>query len=286
MHSSPLGLRYRCSASLFVARQQPASAAGCSRCSKPAFASSCFCGTATGRIRSRLLAWQQPAFAFSCISAHPCKRCTPALSGFVTAAVLRCSWHGNSLHPQPVALMARQQAAFAAGCSRCSKPAFAASCILLIPASDALQPFRPSLPLQCFAVRGTAIACSRSRWFPVQQVCIRIQLHAAQQLPGAALRPPGSICAAMLSLLPAPARIRTQLHLALDGVIDGCLALLIGTFGGKSGGMANAQCWSDISAWRCSRAEEHWSDNQPFTIHGTRFCCEVTGSFVFHGEYR
>ena len=38
--------------------------------------------------------------------AHPCKRYTPALKGFVCTALLRCSWHGNSLHPQPVALAA------------------------------------------------------------------------------------------------------------------------------------------------------------------------------------
>ena len=56
------------------------------------------------------------------------------------------------------------------------------------------------MPLQCFAVRITVTACVRSRLFPVQQVCIRIQLHAAQHLPGASLRPPGSICAALPSL--------------------------------------------------------------------------------------
>ena len=34
--------------------------------------------------------------------------------------------------------------------------------------------------------------------------------------------------------------------------LDWRLALLICTFGGKSGGMVvNAHCWSDISAWRC-----------------------------------
>ena len=38
--------------------------------------------------------------------ANRSKRCTPALKGFVTAAVLRSLGHGNSLHSQPVASFA------------------------------------------------------------------------------------------------------------------------------------------------------------------------------------
>ena len=60
----------------------------------------------------RILETRQPAFEFSCISAHPCKRCTPALKGFVIAAVLRSLGHGNCLQPQSVALVAGQQPAF------------------------------------------------------------------------------------------------------------------------------------------------------------------------------
>ena len=128
-HSQPVAL---------MARQQPAAPAGCLQCSKPAFAA-------------------------SCIPAHHCKRRTPALKCFICAALLRCSWNGNSLHSQPVAFsaaslhshsaasrsslqaphispiglryrcsaslfVARQQPASAACCSRCSKHTFAASC--------------------------------------------------------------------------------------------------------------------------------------------------------------
>jgi len=41
LHTSPEGLRLRCSASLARSRHQPASSVCCSRCSKPAFAASC-----------------------------------------------------------------------------------------------------------------------------------------------------------------------------------------------------------------------------------------------------
>ena len=102
LHTSPKGLRYRCSASLFLLRQQPAYTAGC-------------------------ISVQQVCLRIQLLAAQHCQAMHSSPKG------LRCRCSASLL-------VSRQQAAFAAGCSRCSKPAFAASCILLIPASDAHQP--------------------------------------------------------------------------------------------------------------------------------------------------
>ena len=165
--------------------------------------------------------------------------------------MLRSLGHGNSLHPQPVALMARQQPAFAAGCSH-----------------------------------GTATGRIRIQLLSMQQACIRIQLLSCRSaMPGAALRPPGSIRAALLSLLPAPARIRTQLHLALADIWSGawrCLSALWRQ-GGRQRRMLNAGVSSVLGG--AHRYREYWSGNQPFTIQSTRFCCEVARSLLLHGKH-
>ena len=198
LHTSPKGLRYRCSASLARARQQPASAVGCLQCSKSAFAFSCtllsmtalhsalkgsVCAAqlslsnATARIRSQLHL------------AHPCKRRTPALKGFVSAALLRCSYHGNSLQPQLVALMARQQAASAPGCSRCSKLAFAASCT------------RSSLQAPHTSPEGLRLRCSASLF---------VARHQPASAAGCSRCSKPAFASSCISLIPASAALRLE----------------------------------------------------------------------------
>ena len=106
----------------------------------------------------------------------------------IILARLRFSWHGNSPHSQPVALMARH------------KPAFARSCIPLITASAALR--LEGLRLRSHAFASTATACIRSRLLAWQQPafarsCILLSITALHS----ALK--GSVCAALLSLAQA-----------------------------------------------------------------------------------
>ena len=206
--------------------------------------------TATACSRSRLLSWlgnsphpqSVACMAAACIRtqlhpAHPCKRCTPALKGFVCAALLRCSWHGNSLHSQSAAPAQHDSAALrleglrlrsiafactstATACIRSrllawQQPAFARSCIPLIPASAALRleglrlrnqcfrchylgnnlhPHRYTPPLKGFVYAavpgslGMATACIRSRLLAWQQPafarsCTRSSLQALHTSP-------------------------------------------------------------------------------------------------------
>ena len=190
-------------------------------------------------------ATKKPAFARSCTPAHPCKRCTPALKGFICAALLRCSYHGNSLQPQPVALMARQQAAFAASCFRCSKPAFAASCTSSAH-SAALRLEGLRLRSIALAISITATACIRSRLLSWQGSSLHSQPAASPLITAKRCTPAlkGFVTAAVLrfslpgnSLHPQPvacmaaACIRSQLHplsmTALHSALKGsvCAAL-------------------------------------------------------------
>jgi len=141
-----------------------------------------FRGTATARIRCRLLSLQQAYIRTQLHPAHPCKRCTPALPGFVTAAVLRSLRHGSSLHPQPVAL---------AAASLHSQPAAYCSAH-----SAALRLEGLRLRSHAFAVSITATACIRSQLHLVQQACIRTQLHLAHSAVRCpqVVQPPSATC--------------------------------------------------------------------------------------------
>ena len=189
-----------------------------------------FRGTATARIRCRLLSLQQAYIRTQLHPAHPCKRCTPALPGFVTAAVLRSLRHGSSLHPQPVALAAAslhsQPAAHAHPCKR-RTPAlkgFVTAAVLRcswhgnsqhsLPVASGAASLHPHPAAHCsahsaalrleglrlrshaFAVSITATACIRSQLHLVQQACIRTQLHLAHSAVRCpqVVQPPSATC--------------------------------------------------------------------------------------------
>ena len=121
-----------------MARQQPASAVGCSRCSKPAFAASCISlsmkalhSALKGSVCAAMLSLprQQPAVAAGCF------RCSkPAFAASCTRSSLQAphtSPEGLRYRCSAWLFVARQQPAFAAGCIWCSKSASASSCTLL-----------------------------------------------------------------------------------------------------------------------------------------------------------
>ena len=133
-----------------------------------------------------MLSLQQVCIRSQLHLAHPCKRRTPALKGFVTAAVLRLLGHGNGLHSHAAA-----------------SP--------LIPASAALRLEGLHLRILAFAVSITATACSRSRllsWLGnslhpqsvacMAAACIRTQLHPAHPCKRCTPALKGFVCAALL----------------------------------------------------------------------------------------
>ena len=190
-----------------MARQQPASAAGCSHGSSlhsqpaaPAQHDSAALRLEGLRLRSHAFAIPAPACIRTQLHlAHPCKRRTPALKGFVTAAVLRFSWLGNSPHSQPVASSAASLHSHAAA-SRSSLQAMHTSPVgLRCRCSASLARARQLAAFASGCFRGAATACVRSRLLPVQQSASASSCLPAQH-ESAALRPPGSICAALLSL--------------------------------------------------------------------------------------
>jgi len=126
-----------------------------------------------------MLSCSKPASARNCIPAHPCKRCTPALAGFVCAAVLSTAG-------------ARQQSASAAGCLLCSKSGSTSNSIQLSITKRCTPPFGLHLRSNAFVQQRNS-----PHSLPValvQQVCSCICRFL---LPGAALRPAGSTCTAL-----------------------------------------------------------------------------------------
>ena len=210
--------------------------------------------------------------------AHPCTRCTPALKGFVCAAVLRSLGHGNRPHSQPVALMARQQPASAAGCFHAaSLPSQAAAFRSEHSAALRLEGLRLRSIAFTQPTHQPALDRSGTLRFAVLLRTLSVGLQAAArctqlvQPPAATFRcspqapkslHPLDIAAAKkkscssVERVQAKRRLRTAATLTLWasvqpgafffcsaslGVSDWRLALLIWTFGVNSVGMANAQ---------------------------------------------
>ena len=218
-HSSPGGLRL------------------CSKCFRPL-------------VHGNRLHPQQVAFCAASLQLHlplfSAKGRTPALKGFVCTALPHRQSTPSSPHSRPAEPLAvacirsqlqlstclaphsspeglrlhntphrqtpehTQQSAFAPGCNTCIGLQSQSDEAQHLPRT-ALQPWRASFVQQCFRplVQG-------NRLHPQQVAFCAVSLdrHPTQYrsaLPGAALRPSGSICAAMLSLSNATARIRCRL---------------------------------------------------------------------------
>ena len=160
--------------------------------------------------------------------AHPCKRCTPALKGFVCAAVLRCSYHGNSQHPQPVALVARQQPAFARSyisahpCKSCTpalKGFVTAAVLRSLGHGNSLQPqpvalAAASLRSQPAAFRSAHSAALRPEGLHLRSHAFAISITATVSIRSQLLSWHGNSLHPQPVACMAAACIRIQLHFA------------------------------------------------------------------------
>ena len=213
LHSALKGSVCAALPSLSLSRQQPAFAAGClhgsslhshaaaSRSAHSAalrleglrLRSHAFASTATACIRSRLLAWQQPAFARSCIPLIPASAALRLEGLRLRNQCFRCHYLGNNLHPHRytpplkgfVYAAVPGSLGMATACIRSrllawQQPAFARSCT------------RSSLQALHTSPEGLRLRCSASLFIARQQpafaagcshgtapACIRTQLHPA-----------------------------------------------------------------------------------------------------------
>ena len=291
-----------------LSRQQPASAVGCSRCSKPAFSASCILlsmtalhsalkGSVCAALPSLSLSRQQPAVAAGCLhgsslhsqSAAHAQHDSAALrleglrlrslAFAVSITATACSrsrllsWHGNSPHSQPVACMAASLHPHAAAFGACSgsMPPDCAASLRYMPLTRYECYGWPHNPVHycCFSFAFGRVWSWR---FAVELLAQRLDAPSLYSLPPlhsaavprrrraftrSTLLQQRRRAAAMPKRVQAKRRLRTAATLTLWAAVQPgafllfqlCilewlnwrLALLICTFGGRSGGMAKSQ---------------------------------------------